>query len=348
MTYRSTDAKEIKKAEEWLRKYWDRPAKTEYYHARSIDEAVGLLHEYGNAAKIIAGGTDLLGLMKNRVASPQVFVNLKSIPDLRYVRENENGLAIGTLTLINDLQRSVLLKSRYPILYETACAMASPQIRNMATVGGNLCQDVRCWYYRRSPDTGITYNCRRKSETGQCYAADGENQYHAILGGQKCLAICGSDMATTLLALDARVNTISSNGGRSLGIDEIYTPLGNTLEPDEVITSVQVPTISAGTRQHFLKFRVRKTIDFAIVSAAAVISLENEVVVDARIVLGGVAHKPWRATKAEELLKGERITEKLAAEAGKVALAEASPLSKNSYKVDIAKIMVKRAILGKD
>lgn len=347
MTYRSTDAREIKKAEEWLRKYWDRPIKVEYYHARSINEAVGLLHEYGKAAKIIAGGTDLLGLMKNRVVSPQVFVNLKNIPNLRYIQDNEKGLAIGTLTLINDLQRSTILKSKYPILYETACAIASPQIRNMATVGGNLCQDVRCWYYRRSPDTGITYNCGRKIETGQCYAADGENQYHAVMGRQKCCAICGSDMATALLALDARVDTVSVTGGRSLEIDKLYTPLGNILEPDEVITNLQVPA-ATDTRQHFMKFRIRKTIDFAIVSAAVVINLENEVVRDARIVLGGVAYKPWRAFKAEELLKGERITEKLAAEAGKVALTEAKPLSKNGYKADIAKIMVKRAILGED
>ena|ERR1035437_3083420 len=348
MTYRSTDSIEIRKAEEWLNQYWKRPSGVEYYHARSVDEAVGLMREYGKEAVIISGGTDLLGLMKYRIVAPRAIVNLKNIPGLNYIQENENTLSIGALTRINDLQRSALIKSRYPALFEAACAIASPQIRNMATVGGNLCQNVRCWYYRRSPDTGITYNCRRKSEQGACYAADGENQYHAVLGAQKCFAVCGSDLATVFLALGAQVQTLNAEGGRSLSVDQLYTPLGNTLQTGEVVTAIQVPAVPSSTIQRFLKFRVRKTIDFAIVSVAVAIALEDDLVKDARIVLGGVAHKPWRVPQAEEILRGKRITGTLAVKAAAAALSEALPLKKNSYKVDIARILVKRAIMGEN
>lgn len=345
MTYRLIDAKEIKKALAWLSKYWDKPLHPDYYHARTVDEAVSLLDEGGKEARLIAGGTDLLGLMKNRVIAPRSLVDIKTVPHLRNISESETGLDIGALTLINDLERSEMVRNRYPIIFDAAHAVASPHIRNMGTVAGNLCQDVRCWYYRRSPVTGITYNCRRKDEHAICYAADGENQYHAVIGGNKCFGVCASDMATVLLALDATLNTVSTGGGRQITLDKLYTTLGNTIEPAEVITAVSVPRIETGTKQRFLKFRVRKAIDFAIVSVAAVIKLENYVVRDTRIVLGGVSYQPYRAVKAEEVLRGERLTPSVAAEAAKLALAEARPLSKNGYKVEIATALVKRSIL---
>jgi xanthine dehydrogenase YagS FAD-binding subunit len=345
MTYGLSDSKEIKRAEKWLSEYWNQPEGPEYFYARSLDEAVGLLREYGREARIIAGGTDLLGLIKNQVAAPRVFIDIKKIPDLRYIRSDEKGVTLGALTRINDLQRSDLIKTRYPALYETACSISSPQIRNMATVGGNLCQDVRCWYYRRSPDTGITYDCRRKGKASGCHAAQGENQYHAIMGMNTCLAVCGSDLATMLTALDARIETVSSKGGRSLPVDELYSPLKNNLEPDEVISTIRIPAEAVGTRQRWLKFRIRKAIDFAIVSAACVLWLDGDVVREARVVVGGVSYKPYRALKAEAILKGERITESLAAEAGKAAMSEAVPLSKNDYKVTIGETLVGRGII---
>jgi len=140
-----------------------------------------------------------------------------------------NGLAIGTLVTINELEDSDLIKNQYPILREAAHSIGSPQIR-ICNLGGNLLQDVRCWYYRRSPLTGNVYNCRRKSESGQCYAANGENQYHAVMGNCQCFAVCPSDMAAALLALDARVNTVNAEGGRSLAIDELYTDLCHVLK----------------------------------------------------------------------------------------------------------------------
>ena len=345
MTSRLIDAEEIEKALLWLTRYWDRPVHPEYYNAKTIDEAVSLLDEYRETAKILAGGIDLIGLMKNKVLIPRALINIKNIPRMKYVAENADGIAIGALTVINDIERSALLKSKYPILFEAARSIASPQIRNMATIAGNLCQDVRCWYYRRSPVTGVSFPCRRKKENGICYAVNGENQYHVIIGGTKCFSVCPSDMATALLALDAKINTVDASGGRIIPIDKFYTAFGNVLEPNEVITAIQVPKVKSGVKQRFLKFRLRKTIDFAIISVAVVITMNNNIVSDARIVLGGVSPEPYRAVKAEEVIIGKPITESSAAKAAEASVSDAMPLSKNGYKIPITKSLVKRALL---
>ncbi len=345
MTSRLIDAEEIEETLLWLSKYWDRPTHPEYYDARTINEAVCLLDEYREEAKIIAGGIDLIGLMKNKVLTPGALINIKNMPRMKYVAENADGIAIGSLTVINDIERSALLKSKYPILFEAARSIASPQIRNMATIAGDLCQDVRCWYYRRSPITGISFDCRRKKENGICYAVNGENQYHAIIGGTKCFAVCPSDMATVLLALDAKISTVDASGGRVIPIDKFYTAFGNVLEPNEIITAIQVPKVKSGVKQRFLKFRLRKAIDFAIASVAVVITMDNNIVSDARIVLGGVSPEPYRSVKSEEVLTGEPITESVAQKAAEASVSDAIPLSKNGYKVPIIKTLVKRALL---
>ena len=208
MTQTLIDAKEINKALSWLSKYWSRPIHPEYYTVSTVNEALSLLDESGEGAKIIAGGIDVVGLMKDKVLSPRALINIKSVPGLNCIAENSTGIAIGALTTINDIERSSLIKSKYPALFEAAHSIASPQIRNMATIGGNICQDVRCWYYRRSPVTGASFSCRRKNEGGTCYALNGENQYHSIFGGNKCFAVCPSDIATILLALHAELITI--------------------------------------------------------------------------------------------------------------------------------------------
>lgn len=346
MTYQQIDVEEIEIALSWLSGYRDRPVHPEYHDARTINEAVSLLDRYGEEAKIIAGGIDLVGLMKNKVLMPRALINIKNIPHMKYVVENDIGMAIGALTLINDIERSALIRDKYPILFKAAHSIASPQIRNMATIGGNLCQDVRCWYYRMSPITGISFNCRRKRESGICHAINGENQHHAIIGGTKCFAVCPSDMATVLLALDARINTVNTGGGRAIPIDEFYTASGNILEPSEVITSIQVPKVSSEVKQRFLKFRLRRTIDFAITSVAAVITLNNNIVSNARIVLGGVSPEPYRAVKAEKILLGKPIKDSVVAKAAKASVSDALPLSKNGYKVLIAEALVRRALLG--
>jgi xanthine dehydrogenase YagS FAD-binding subunit len=192
----------------------------------------------------------------------------------------------------------------------------------------------------------MSFDCKRKSGKGKCYALDGENQYHSIMDHSECASVCPSDMATVLSALDAKVRTADIDGGRIITVNELYNPLGTVLNESEIITFVDIPNIQQGTKQRFLKFRLRETIDFAIASVAAVIRLDRRnVVQDARIVLGGVSWKPYRALKSEQILVGEKISPNLAETVADAALAEAEPLGKNSYKVKIARALVKRAIL---
>ena len=257
------------------------------------------------------------------------------------------GLSIGALTLIKDLEKSLIIRQQYPLLFEAARSIASPHIRNMATIGGNLCQETRCWYYRRPPDTGISFNCQRKSGEGVCYAVNGENQYHGITGPAPCVSVCPSDLATVFLAMDARLKIERQDGSRFMGVKELYTNLATTLKPGEVISFVQIPKIAHEAKQRFLKFRRRKTIDFAIASVGAVLHLdEKKVVRDARLAIGGVSYRPVRAHEAEQILIGEPLTEKIAEKASEAAVSGFHPLSKNAYKVQIVKTLMKRAIMS--
>jgi xanthine dehydrogenase YagS FAD-binding subunit len=345
LPYSLTDHKEIEEALSWLNRYWNKPAQPAYYDAKTVEEAVSLLGGYHGKAKIIAGGIDLLGLIKNDVLSPPVLVNIKNIPSMNAIKENSEGLVVGALTRIHDIERSPILRESYPLLSEIAQSIGSPQIRNMATIGGNLCQEVRCWYYRRSPKTGISFVCRRKKEGNPCYAVNGENENHAIFGEGECFAVCLSDMATGLFALDAKINTMSPRGERVIPIRSFYAPLGHLLEPDEIITSVAIPKAKPDTTQRFLKFRPRKAIDFSTVSVSSVITFVKGVIQDARIALGGVSPMPYEAVAAEEILTGESITESLAEKAADAAARDAMPLSKNGFKVPLVKALVKRSIL---
>ena len=343
MIYELLDTKTMDEVLSLLGRYWVEPKHPKHFNARTIYEAISLLNEYKEEAKIIAGGTDLIRLMKSRVTRPRVLVNIKTIPDLAYITEDAEGLNIGALTTIKDIEASPIIRDKYAILAEAAHAVAAPHIRNMATIVGNLCQDVQCWYYRRSPITGRSFFCRRKG--GEfCYAVAGNNRYHAIIGGGECLAVCPSDMAPALVALDARIKIASPDGERTVPLEEFYTVLGNILKPNEIITDIWVPSLRPTTRQQYLKFRERKTIDFAISSVATVITTENRVVTNVGIVLGGVAPIPYRAIGAEEALKGKVITESLAETAAKAAVSEAKPLKNNAYKVAITETLVKRAI----
>ena len=338
------DTKAIDEALSLLGRQWAGQKHLEHFNAKTIDDAVSLLHEYAEEARVIAGGVDLISLMKSRVAAPMVLVNIKTIPDLAYISEDAEGLKIGTLTTINEIEKASIIRDKYTMLAEAARSVAAPQVRNMATIGGNLCQDVRCWYYRRSPVTGNSFYCRRKGGE-HCYAVAGRNEYHAIFDNIECHAVCPSDLAPALMALEASIKIASPAGERVMPLENLYTPLGNILETDEIITEIQVPAPTPGTRQRYLKFRVRKAIDFAISSVAASINAESGVITRARIVLGGVAPTPYRAIKAEEVLNGEVLTEGTAETSAKAAISDAIPLSLNAYKVPITEALIKRAIV---
>ena len=345
LPYSLTDHKEMEAALVWLNKYWNKPTQPLYYLPKTLDEAISLLDGYRGEAKIIAGGIDLVGLMKCKVLSPRVLINIKEIPSLGAIDEEASGLKIGALTTLDDIERSTLIRSKYPLLFDITQSLGSPQIRNMGTIGGNLCQEVRCWYYRRSPLTGISFTCRRKKEGEVCYAVNGENENHAIFGENGCFAVAPSDMATGLLSLDARINTFDKKGGRIIPISKFYTPLGHILEPDEMITSIHVPNGKPDTRYRYLKFRSRKAIDFSTVSVSSVITMVNNIIDDAKIVVGGVSPMPHEAVRAEEILKGEPLNEKIAEKAANATVSDAIPLSKNGYKIPIVKALIKRSLL---
>jgi len=208
--------------------------------------------------------------------------------------------------------------------------------------------------YVRKSDVGTIVEVRirkyfylpAKSQEGKCYAVEGENQYHAVFGGSPCMAVCASDMATALLALDARLETIDSDGGRTLKIENLYNFLGNNLKTDEIITKIQVPSAWIGAKQQFLKFRIRKTIDFSIVSVAVSIKLKSGLVDDARIAIGGVSWMPIRATQAEQVLIGRPLNERSAIIAARTAVEDATPSNKNEYKIPIVEALLKRALMN--
>ncbi|HUW64076.1 MAG TPA: xanthine dehydrogenase family protein subunit M [Spirochaetia bacterium] len=316
-----------------------------HINARSVEEAVQLLARYEGKAKLNAGGTDLLGVLKDRILPdyPEAVINLKTIPGLNRVEEDADALSIGSLTSLADIVASPTIAGICPLLREAAQTVASPQIRNMATIGGNICQDTRCWYYRYPEEIGGMISCFRKGGK-TCPAAAGENRYHAVMGAGQCHAVCPSDTAVALTALGATLVLAGTGGTRRLPVAEFYTPVGNVLGPAEIITAVYIPKPDPAARQTFLKFTLRQPIDFAVVSVAALITLQEGTCTGARLVLGAVAPGPVRARQAEEYLKGRELCAETVAEVARLALAGARPLAGNGYKVEIARTLVQRAL----
>jgi xanthine dehydrogenase YagS FAD-binding subunit len=343
----------------------------EHHNADSIDEAVELLNAYEGKAKVIAGGTDLLGAMRDKIFSdyPEAVINMKTIDGLNYIRNDEKGITVGALAGLADIVKSPLVKEEYKLLADAACSVATPQIRNMATIGGNLAQDVRCWFYRYPRQIGGPIVCLRRGGRF-CSALAGDNRYHSIFGPapiagysgedvgpsarrvssypskvrKGCFAVGPSDIGIALVALDASIVTTK----RSLPAELFFKATAThstVLAADELIREIQIPKPSAAARQRYEKFTLRRPIDFAVVSVASVVMMGDGICKDARIVLGAVAPDPVRALKAENAIRGKTISEDIAAEAATLALTGASPLKMNAYKVEIAKTLVKRAIL---
>lgn len=318
-----------------------------HVNAGSVNEALSLLKDFQNGAKLMAGGTDLLGVLKGQIlpSYPEAVINIKTIPDLDFIKEDQDGLKIAALAKLVNIVRSPVIKEKYNILAEAAESVASPEIRNMGTIGGNLCQDTRCWYYRYPHSIGGRIQCLRKGK-GPCLAVKGDNRYHAILGAKKCFAVCPSDMAVALAALGAKVRVATEGGERVIPIADFYGTLGHVLEPGEILTEIRIRRPPENAAQTFLKYRLRESIDFAIVSVASVFTLTNGICKDAKIVLGGVAPMPYRAKDAEDAIIGKSLDEAAAQAAGEAAVIHAKPLSMNAYKIEIAKTLVRRALLS--
>jgi len=317
-----------------------------HFNARTVDEAVSILKRYGDRAQVIAGGTDLLGKMKDEILPgyPEALINLKTIAGLDYIKEGSDGLKIGALTRLEDIATHPAVRKHYAALAEAAGRAASPHLREMGTLAGNVCQDIRCWYYRHPHNR---FPCLRKGG-GRCYAMEGENRYHSIFGGtvqDGCYAVHPSDTAPALIALGGRVNT----SRRTLDTEDLFEIKVNgttVLESDEIVIDFEIPRPPENARSTFVKFALRKTIDFPIVNCAAMISTVDDRVTQAKICLNAVYVNPYRAVRAETHLLGKTIDDATADAAGQAVISEAAPLEKNGYMVQIAKTMVKRAILG--
>ena len=291
---------------------------------------------------IIAGGTDLLGTLKDNILRdyPATLINLKTVPGLDFIREEKGMLKIGATTRLADIANNPIVQKKYTALAQAASRVATPHVREMGTIGGNIAQLHRCWYFRKPENR---FDCKRKGGS-RCYAMMGDNRYHSIFGMKGgCMAVHISDTAPALIALNAKVVTDSRTIDAENFFDVKYP--GNTvLEKDEIIKEIHIPEPPKGAKSAFIKFAFRKAIDFPIVNCAVMVGGDKP-----RISLNAVAPTPHRATKAEAVLAGKsirRISEKDAAAAGEAAVADARPLKAAKFKVQIAKTLVKRAILS--
>jgi xanthine dehydrogenase YagS FAD-binding subunit len=317
-----------------------------HFNATSIDDAVSILKRYGGRANLIAGGTDIIGKMKDQIlpAYPEALVNLKKIPNMDAIREEGGMLKVGPMAILEDIAHNLLIRERYAALAEAAGRCASPHLREMGTLGGNICQDIRCWYYRH-PDN--RFSCLRKRGS-RCYALEGDNRYHSIFGGsveEGCVAVHPSDTAPALIALDASIRT-SKRTIKAENFFRVDVSKTTVLDDDEIVTEVQIPTPPKNARSAFLKFALRKSIDFPIVNCAVMIASSKGKVEKARICLNAVYVTPYRAAKAEEAIMGKTLNDANAEAAGEAAVSDAKPLRHNAYMVQIAKILVRRAVLA--
>ncbi|MDA4131428.1 MAG: FAD binding domain-containing protein [Thaumarchaeota archaeon] len=318
-----------------------------FLNPRSIAEAVSLHTKYGEDSRFFAGGTNLLYMMKRGVRKPRYLINLKTIRDLDLTTfDDTQGLRIGSLTTIESLENSKLMKEKFPILAQAAKKIASPQIRYMATVGGNLCQDVWCWYLLED------FPCWLNGGE-YCFAPEGDNRYHhSVLGGYFCFAVHPSDLATAFCALDATLVITGGDGTKEISLESFlpgFTKVEgqlrqNILKGDEILTEIRVAPRWQEAKGVFVKYAVRQSFDFALSSAAVTMRMENDRCADVRIVIGGIAPLPFRARQAEAVLIGKRLDKTLLEDAVEQLFGKTIALSGNAYRIQISKDLVAKAL----
>ena len=316
-------------------------------NARDLQQAIALAGDArrgGRAVAFAGGGSDLLGMTKDRLIAPDLVVRLATIRNLDQATASNGGLTVGGLMTLDAIGRNDDIRQRYAVLAEAAETVATPQIRNVGTLAGNVCQRPWCWYFRNG------FPCY-KAGGNQCFSFAGENQFHAIFGGGPSYIVHPSDTAPALVALDAEFRLVGPGGERRVPAADFFAlprrdpAHENVLAEHEVLASVQLPAPRPGMRSAYHKVMDREAWTHAVVSTAVVLEMEQDVCRGARIVLGGVAPIPWRVQDAEKLLAGQRVTPELASRAGEAAVAGARPLSKNAYKVPMVKAIVERTIL---
>jgi xanthine dehydrogenase YagS FAD-binding subunit len=317
-------------------------------NARDVKDAVDSLvrvRKQGRQVSVTGGGTDLLGMMKERLVRPDVLVNLKTIRGLSGIAADASGVRIGALTTLATLGSDPVITTRYPLLAEAANSVGTPQIRNLATLGGNICQRPWCWYFRNA------FPCY-KNGGSRCFAPTGENQLHAIFGGGPSYIVHPSDTAPALVALDARIRIAGPAGERIVpaadffALPKLNPARENVLADDEVVAEILIPPPAPSSRSTYRKLLDREAWTHAVVSAAVTLQMEGAICRDARIVLGGVAPIPWDRPRAAEVLRGKRLSPEVAAEAARIAVEDARPMTKNAYKVALTSALIRRTLVS--
>jgi xanthine dehydrogenase YagS FAD-binding subunit len=323
----------------------------ELYDATSVSQAVDLLRQHsGRNVKVVGGGSDLIGgIMKdwvhgNGLPFPDVLVDLTTIKEISAIKVDGGSITVGAAVTLSDVIDSKEIGERFPLLVSAASSVASPLIRNFGTLGGNINQRPRCWFFR-----GEDFNCYKKGGDF-CYAVTGDNRYHAIIGGELCYIVHPSDTATALLALNAKAKVAGVGGNRDVAFDSYF--IGpredvlreNVLKKDEFMTHVEIPNPASGTKFGWTKLKDRQVYDFAVTSVAVAFTMDGNSWKDGRIVLGGVSPVPYRAKVVEDAIKGKDIKQNIKSAAAAIRTV-ARPMSLNAYKVDLAASLVERTVL---
>lgn len=317
------------------------------YQPVDLDDALNLADEYGKAGWVLGGGQDTYGWLKDRAKHPHAMIDLTGIEALRGVRDSEGGLEIGATTTLRDIIRDERVNAEYSLLSQAAGRVASPQIRNVGTLGGNLSQDARCWYYRR----GLA--CYRAGGN-ICYADGPEamNREHAVFNASRCVAVSPSDTATAMVALEASMVVNSVDGERIVPAEEFFVGPDThitrmtSLKPNEILTAVRLPAKWAGQKFYFEKVADRDVWDFALVSIAVAMSMEGNTIADSRFVCGAVACTPYRLKNVERAARGKSLSEESANAVASLASEGARPLNYNHFKLPLMENLVRRAMRG--
>jgi len=314
----------------------------EYANPTTLQEVLGLLSAKWGQTDILAGGTDQISLMKEYLHTPKRVVNIKNVKELDGIQKTGEGLRIGALVTMDELAKNADVKGGYKSLADAAAGIPSPQIRHMGTVGGDLCQRPRCWYYRQG--FGLL-----AMKDGKSLVPDGENKYHAIFGSGPAYFVSASSLGPALIALGAKVKLVSAKGNREVPVKSFFVvPKDEStreivLRPDEILTEIIVPAVAPQSATY--EVRQKEALDWPLAAAAVALTMKGTSVASAKVVLGHVAPTPWEAAGAEKVLVGKTVTPATAEAAGKAAVEGAQPLSQNTYKVQLAKVAVKRALL---
>ncbi len=318
-----------------------------YTHPATKQEALGMLGTTWADAAVMAGGTDLISCMKNHIMIPKRVVSIRGVAEWNGIKETPAGLRIGALVTLEELRENATINGKYRSLAEAAMGVNSPQMRNMGTVGGDLCQRPRCWYYRNG------FGLLARDSKGSSLVPNGENRYHAIFGNDgPAYFVNPSSLAPALIALDAKIHITGGGGDRDVAAASFFqvpksdTERENVLKPNEIVTEIVIPAASAGMRNHTYEVRQKEALDWPLAAAAVAVKVEGGNVRAARIVLGHVAPVPWVAEDAAKSLIGKPLTEANVAAAGEAAVRGARPLSQNGYKIQLARVSVKRALLA--